>query len=417
MKCEDIFTFVCICLVHIAGAISYSIPNPIYPSEALLRGVSVSASGIVLGSAYVTSFIITPFTSYFISLLSAQKVFAIGSVLGGLGNILFGFLDKIDSSVEFFSFSLFSRTIGALGEAVVLNAAYPLVHHRGKVVGTLDFFFGVGGMAGPSVGSLLYSISGGFSLPFWTTGIIMVVLGAKMLSGKIKIKREAATTLEHSETSPWKKLWKCSGFIENIASVIFVLAPATKWHSASFEPHFIELYGISPEEVGLMYMALFVTYAIATPVSGFVIDCGFPLKWMLLVGHVVVLIGGMALGPFPGLWFLQNIPVTVVSWGLIGVGVACSYPASLLNLLQCAREAGLQESEETTSRIASVWLLFNYLGGFLSALVGGISYDLIGFSWSTTLLVIQMGIVVKFWIYFCMGNNLSSKTSVIVVLV
>ena len=45
-----------------------------------------------------------------------------------------------------------------------------------------------------------------------------------------------------------------------------------------------------------MYMAEFVTYAIATPVSGFVIDCGFPLKWMLLVGHVMVLIGGMALG-------------------------------------------------------------------------------------------------------------------------
>ena len=58
----------------------------------------------------------------------------------------------------------------------------------------------------------------------------------------------------------------------------------------------------------------------------------------------------ICLGHFPGLWFLHNIPATVVSWGLIGVGIACSYPASLLNLLQCAREAGLQESEETTVR-------------------------------------------------------------------
>lgn len=33
MKCEDVFTFVCICMVHIAGAISFSIGNPIYPSE------------------------------------------------------------------------------------------------------------------------------------------------------------------------------------------------------------------------------------------------------------------------------------------------------------------------------------------------------------------------------------------------
>ena len=63
---------------------------------------------------------------------------------------------------------------------------------------------------------------------------------------------------------------------------------------------------------------------------------------------------------------------------------------------------------ELQSRIASVWL-FNYLGGFLSALVGGISYDLIGFSWSTTLLVIQMGIVVKFWIYFCMETTYLQK--------
>ena len=66
------------------------------------------------------------------------------------------------------------------------------------IQGTLDFFFGVGGMAGPSVGSLLYSISGGFALPFWTTGIIMVVLGTKMLLGKNELKIEAATTLENS---------------------------------------------------------------------------------------------------------------------------------------------------------------------------------------------------------------------------
>ena len=52
-------------------------------------------------------------------------------------------------------------------------------------------------MAGPSVGSLLYSISGGFALPFWTTGIIMVMLGAMMLLRKNKTKLEAATALEH----------------------------------------------------------------------------------------------------------------------------------------------------------------------------------------------------------------------------
>ena len=33
MKCEDVLIFVCICLCQLAGAISYSIANPIYPFE------------------------------------------------------------------------------------------------------------------------------------------------------------------------------------------------------------------------------------------------------------------------------------------------------------------------------------------------------------------------------------------------
>ena len=38
----------------------------------------------------------------------------------------FSFLDRICSYSLYFSFSLSSRIIGALGEAVVVNAAYPL---------------------------------------------------------------------------------------------------------------------------------------------------------------------------------------------------------------------------------------------------------------------------------------------------
>ena len=56
-----------------------------------------------------------------------------------------------------------------------------------------------------------------------------------------------------------------------------------------------------------MYMACAVTYAIATPITGFIIDCGFPSKWMLLVGHMIVLIGSMTLGFGCFLYSLQQI--------------------------------------------------------------------------------------------------------------
>lgn len=36
--------------------------------------------------------------------------------------------------------------------------------------------------------------------------------------------------------------------------------------------------------------------------------------------------------------------------------------------------------------ITSLWLLGNYFGAFLSSVAGGLTFDLIGFSWSCTLL-------------------------------
>ena len=44
--------------------------------------------------------------------------------------------------------------------------------------------------------------------------------------------------------------------------------------------------------------------------------------------------------------------------------------------------------------ITSVWLLSIYLGGILSSVAGGVLYDIMGFSWSTALLVILTGITV-----------------------
>jgi len=45
----------------------------------------------------------------------------------------------------------------------------------------MDCFYGFGTAIGPSLGSFLFNIAGGFTLPFWTVGIIMIMLGGLLL--------------------------------------------------------------------------------------------------------------------------------------------------------------------------------------------------------------------------------------------
>ena len=58
---------------------------------------------------------------------------------------------------------------------------YKYIHYYFILQATLDFFFGLGAIAGSSVGSFLFTVYGGFALPFWTLGIMMMLFGVLVL--------------------------------------------------------------------------------------------------------------------------------------------------------------------------------------------------------------------------------------------
>ncbi|XP_023326779.1 MFS-type transporter SLC18B1 isoform X2 [Eurytemora carolleeae] len=388
MKYKNIFNFLTVCTGNFMAAASYTIANPIYPSEALARGVIVSNTGVVLGSAYVTASLITPFCCKLISKWGAKKVYAFGSMVGGAGNILFGLLDYIHGPVEFFWLSLLFRTISSFGEAVVLNSSYPIgtkqfsENHRGKVVAFLDCCFGFGTAAGPSIGSLLFYASKGFLAPFLSIGIIMILLGGLMLSQDLKNEEQDT---QSNEILKWTDILNCPGISANIVVLVFG-SPATKWVAASSEPHFIELYGMTSVDVGLALTGNAIAIALTHPIVGVLLDYGLSSIFLIFVGNALVVLGLIGIGPFPGLQALQTIPMAVFSLVLIGMGIATIILATFSNMMECAKRAEIPDSEQATSMITSLWLLGNYVGAFLSSIAGGLTFDLIGFSWSCTLL-------------------------------
>jgi len=103
MDLQNILNFILVCLgMFVAGA-SYSLPTPIFPSEALLRGVTVSESGIVLGSAYLGTFVFTPFSGALIGKYGIKRIFLAGVFIVAAGNLMFGFLTYVENRILYFT--------------------------------------------------------------------------------------------------------------------------------------------------------------------------------------------------------------------------------------------------------------------------------------------------------------------------
>ena len=111
----------------------------------------------------------------------ARTFLLTGGFICAVGNISFGFLDRVGDSTAFLALSFVTRIVTAIGEGAIAASAYSLAarladkENEGKVMAAAEFCFGVGTMFGPSLGGFLYQV-GGFSAPFFVAGGVFVVV-------------------------------------------------------------------------------------------------------------------------------------------------------------------------------------------------------------------------------------------------
>ena len=60
MQTRNVLNLILVGLSNLMAGVSMSLLAPFYPGEALAKGVSLSKSGLVLGSVFVTTVIFTP---------------------------------------------------------------------------------------------------------------------------------------------------------------------------------------------------------------------------------------------------------------------------------------------------------------------------------------------------------------------
>jgi len=393
--------------------VSLSLLSPFYPTQALAKGVSVTMTGLVIGTAYVTVILATPLCGKYVQKLGARRFLILGAFLIGAGNIFFGFLRYVGDTTAFFSLSLVIRFVIALGDSAVAPTALTLAGkqvsetHKGKVLAVAEAFFAIGTMFGPAIGGYLFDF-GGFSSPFFVTGSTTMLLSFVSLLC-FKDQGDVDNLNNNVENISWMKILNISGVPVGIFSIVFA-GIAKRWYAASLGPFLSDTFDLTSSQIGLVFMPFGLVYSFCAPLVGILTDRGLDHLLTIIIGNSLISLSLFLMGPIPPLIPVmgQQLSVTVAAIGLQGVGSGFSYIGSFVYMNKQVAMSDLPKSDQANAMVSSLWLTSECLGCLIGSTLGSFFSDILDFETGTMNLACAMcGSV--FFVVICMVRFRSMK--------
>ncbi|XP_049888020.1 MFS-type transporter SLC18B1-like [Pectinophora gossypiella] len=378
-------TLASLALVDFMSFCSMSIMAPFFPREAQLKGLSDTTCGLVFSFYAVIMFITSPLFGKFLPVFGAKFLFIAGMLVAGVCNVLFGTLALIEDSVLFTVLCFVVRGLEALGASAYSTASYVFVVNAfpdsiGSVLGILETFVGLGMSVGPAIGGLLYSI-GGFGLPFYSLGIVMVLT----VPINFFLLTDCEEYVSGSKTASILRLFKIPSII--ITGLVIVIVSNTwAFLDPTLEPH-LRQFGLSTKQIGLIFLLFSSLYGIFSPIWGWVADRVHNHWCMMVWGLFLSTIGLLLLGPCP---FIPGLPkdlwLDLVALSILGMSVALTLLPTFQGVLTSSiYEGGCPEALATYSAVAGVWSCCYSLGEVLGPALGGALAQRYGFPLCATL--------------------------------
>lgn len=145
------------------------------------KGVPESVLGLVFSSYSISMAIFAPLFARLLYSQGAKSVLILGCLCEGVSMIIFGVFDFIEDPTIYACASFFCRFLEGFGNGCLNSGSSKLlmvmfpVSRLAKLTGLLQTFTGLGMLMGPLLGSLLFEL-GGFQLPFYTVGVLLLIL-------------------------------------------------------------------------------------------------------------------------------------------------------------------------------------------------------------------------------------------------
>ncbi|XP_035430098.1 MFS-type transporter SLC18B1 [Spodoptera frugiperda] len=378
-------TLASLALVDFMSFCSMSVMAPFFPREAAAKGLSETMCGIVFSFYAVVMFLTSPLFGKFLPTVGAKFLFTGGMFVAGACNVLFGTLALIEDAQMFTILCFVVRGMEALGASAYSTASYVFVVNTfpdsiGSVLGILETFIGLGMSVGPAIGGLLYTI-GGFGLPFYTLGVIMVLT----VPINFFLLTDCEEYVSGSKTASIIALFKIPSII--ITGLVIVIVSNTwAFLDPTLEPH-LRQFGLSTEQIGLIFLLFSSLYGIFSPIWGWVADRVHNHWCMMVWGLFLSSAGLLLLGPCP---FIPGLPrdlwLDLVALSILGMSVALTLLPTFQGVLTSSiYEGGCPEALTTYSAVAGVWSCCYSLGEVLGPALGGALTERYGFPLCATL--------------------------------
>ncbi|XP_076395815.1 MFS-type transporter SLC18B1 isoform X2 [Megachile rotundata] len=353
-------TLIVISIADFANAICVSLQAPFYPQELHRIGPKLLFNGGILTT--------------------------------GTCAIFFGLLDKVNGHYPFIVLSFVIRIVEAMGNAAFLTASFAIIAKEfpdnvATTFASLETFFGLGLIVGPTVGGALYQV-GGYTTPF-------VVLGSALFTTAVMtifiLPVHPNNNEETQNTGGVTKALKIPGVLIATASII-ATSMSIGFLQATLEPH-LRQFDLSPVILGLMFVINGGTYAITAPAWGWLCDKYSHPKVATVAGCILVVVGFCLVGPAPFIPCQTTIWMTICGLVVHGLGMAAQLVASFTDALRTSIAYGFPNNLETYGLVSGLWTSTFALGAFIGPSVAGILLDNTGFR-NGTMFIVMLHLIV-----------------------
>ncbi|NP_001153495.1 uncharacterized protein LOC100123296 precursor [Nasonia vitripennis] len=381
-------TLIVISIADFANAVCVSLQAPFYPQEAEKKGASATEYGLVFGIFEFVVFVISPIYGQHINRIGPKLLFNGGILTTGTCAIFFGLLDKVQGHYPFIILSFVIRIVEALGNAAFLTASFAIIakefpNNVATTFASLETFFGLGLIVGPTVGGALFQL-GGYTTPFAVLGSALFL--AAVMTAFVLPHHENNEEDNHSIEGKFMKVLRIPGVLVATASIV-VTSMSIGFLQATLEPH-LRQFEMSPVVLGLMFVINGGTYAMTAPAWGWLCDKHSTPKVATIAGCTLVMVGFGLIGPAPFIPSNTMIWMTICGLVIHGLGMAAQLVASFTDALRLAISNGFPNNLDTYGLISGLWTSTFALGAFIGPSVAGILFDNIGFRNASMFIVI-----------------------------
>lgn len=385
------YALISIGCVHFTSAICVSLQAPFYPLEAESKGATASEYGLVFGVFELVSFISSPILGKYMNTFGAKLLLNSGVFLAAVCAIVFGLLAFIQGHIAFIAMSFIVRIAEALGSSAAVTAAFSITavmfpNSVATTFATLEIFYGLGYIVGPSIGGVLYAL-GGYVLPFVVMGSVTALAGLLIYC--------ILPTLEIGEDVQQKgqlmKILRVPAVVLDILCIIGT-SMSMGFNSSTLEPH-LRQFKLPSYALGFVFIISGGIYALTAPFVGRLCDKSIYPKKLMAIGNILIILSFSITGPAPFLPVPTKLWMCVVGLILHGFGIALTLVPCFIDALRSSIDWGMPDDMTTYGLVAGMWASSFALGDFIGPSVAGVLFDTVGYRMGTLFIIVFQFIV------------------------